>query len=676
MYMSNALINEKSPYLLQHAHNPVDWFPWGEVALEKAKREDKPILLSIGYSACHWCHVMERESFEDPATASLMNDLFVNIKVDREERPDLDHIYMEAVQILTGSGGWPLNVFLTPDLKPFYGGTYFPPIPVHNRPSWKDVLLHLANAFQTKRDEVEDQATRLLEHIAKGQHINKSVNAVQNTLLTIDDLHSIAAKLLQNSDRMRGGFGRAPKFLGTFSLRWMWWYAQNYAHQESEEQVLLSVNKMLMGGIYDQIGGGICRYSTDEHWLVPHFEKMLYDNALLLRLLADLQAAQPTLGFEKDMHSVFSFIQREMTNQEGLFYSALDADSEGVEGKYYTWSAREIDEILGENASWYKAFYNITSEGNWEETNILHRTISHSDFAAKLEMSTEQFETLLSSCNALLLEKREQRVRPGLDNKIQLSWNALMNSGLSTAFMATGDPAFLNAALSNMRAMKEKCQAWSQVKHILNNDAQQNYFLEDLAYLGEALLLLYQASADPSYAHDALLVATMIRDQFSLENSVFYSFTHKNQKDNLLAKAEFYDGATPAANSVIYGLFQQLSTLFNDTQWQSLAEKMSPAILAGLKQYPSSFSNWAMHATLQMNGIREITIHPKNRNLCTIQAKYDPFKLLLFAEEKSKIPATKALESLGENAIQFCYQQSCYPLYQTWEELCAEHYSY
>lgn len=672
--MSNALLNEKSPYLLQHAHNPVNWFPWGEEALQKAKSEDKPILLSIGYSACHWCHVMERESFEDEGTAAIMNDLYVNIKVDREERPDLDHIYMEAVQILTGSGGWPLNVFLTPDLKPFYGGTYFPPIPAHNRPSWKDVLLHLAKAFAEKRDEVEDQATRLLSHIEKGQKISTQANAAQQTQLTEDDLHQIAQKLLQNSDRMRGGFGRAPKFLGTFSLRWMWWYAQNYAHQESEKQVLLSVNQMLMGGIYDQLGGGICRYSTDEHWLAPHFEKMLYDNALLLRLLADLQAAQPTLGYEKDMHSIFSFIKREMTNQEGLFYSALDADSEGVEGKYYTWSAEEIDKILGENANWYKEFYNITSEGNWEETNILHRKINNRDFAAKLKMSAEQFEKLLSACNALLLEKREQRVRPGLDNKIQLSWNALMNSALSSAFMATGDPTYLNAALSNMTAMKQKCDAWKQVKHILNNDVQQNYFLEDLAYLGEALLLLYQASGDASFALDARFIAEKIRDEFALQDSVFYSFTSKNQQDSLLAKAEYYDGATASANSVINGFFVQLSSIFNEISWTALAEQMNPSILAGLKQYPSSFSNWAMQFTLQMVGLREISIHPDSPYKTQILQKYDPFKLIVFAEKDSKLPIAKSIENIKPTQIQFCYKQSCYPLYQTWEELCAEHY--
>lgn len=672
--MPNALVNEKSPYLLQHAHNPVKWFPWGEEALQKAKAEDKPILLSIGYSACHWCHVMERESFEDADTAALMNELYVNIKVDREERPDLDHIYMEAVQILTGSGGWPLNVFLTPDLKPFYGGTYFPPIPVQNRPSWTNVLIHLANAFKEKRGEVEEQANRLLAHIEKGQHITKQADAVQNRHLNEDDLHSSAQKLLQNSDRMRGGFGRAPKFLGTFSLRWMWWYAQTYAHQESQEQVVLSVDQMLMGGIYDQIGGGICRYSTDEHWLVPHFEKMLYDNALLLRLLADMHAAQKELGYDKDMDSIFSFLQREMTNAAGLFYSALDADSEGVEGKYYIWSASEIDALLGENAAWYKRYYNVSEEGNWEDQNILHRNENKDVFAASMHLDSDAFAKKVDECNSILLQAREKRIRPGLDNKIQLSWNALMNSALSATYMATSNEKYLSAAIKNMEAMKAHCEGWSKLKHILNNEAQENYFLEDLAFLGDALLLLYQASGNSNYAQDALKMAEIIRDEFALEDSVFYSFTSKYQKDKLLAKAEYYDGATASANSVINGLFIQLGSIFNDSNWIALAEKMNPAILAGLKQYPSSFSNWAMQFTMQMVGLREISIHPENIYRKDIQQKYDPFKLIIYAAEKASLPIGETITKLDKKSIQFCYKQSCFPLYQTWEDLCAEHY--
>jgi uncharacterized protein YyaL (SSP411 family) len=473
---------------------------------------------------------------------------------------------------------------------------------------------------------------------------------------------------------MRGGFGRAPKFLGTFSLRWMWWYAQNYAHKESEEQVLLSISQMLMGGIYDQIGGGICRYSTDEHWLVPHFEKMLYDNALLMRLLADIHSAKPSLGYDKSIEHIAQFIKTTFTNKDGLFYSALDADSEGVEGKYYVWTSEEIDLLLGKDSSWYKGYYNITEEGNWEKTNILHRKMNDAEFAEKMNWSLSEFDTKLFTCNEILLTARQKRVAPGLDNKIQLSWNALMNTAYSTAFLSTGHLEYLEVATKNMDAIKLKCDNWKNIRHILNNDAQVNYFLEDLAYLGEALLMLYQASGKAVYVLDALEIAKLIDNEFNFEDSVFYSFARQNQADNLLAKAEYYDGATPAANSVIHGFFQQLSSLSNDIQWQSKAEAMNPAILSGLKQFPSSFSNWAMHFTMQFAGMKEISINPENQSKASIQGIYDPFKLIIYAGQKPSIPAASTQINLEKNQIQLCHKQSCYPLYETWEELCAEHY--
>jgi uncharacterized protein YyaL (SSP411 family) len=387
-----------------------------------------------------------------------------------------------------------------------------------------------------------------------------------------------------------------------------------------------------------------------------------------------MHAAQKDLGYQKDMDSIFRFLQREMTNPEGLFYSALDADSEGVEGKYYIWSASEIDALLGENAAWYKRYYNVSEEGNWEEQNILHRKENKDAFAASMHLDSDAFAKKVDECNSILLQAREKRIRPGLDNKIQLSWNALMNSALSAAYLATLEEKYLVAAIKNMEAMKAHCEGWNKLKHILNNEAQENYFLEDLAFLGDALLLLYQASGNSNYAQDALKIAEIIRDEFALENSVFYSFTSKHQKDKLLAKAEYYDGATASANSVINGLFIQLGSIFNDSNWIALAEKMNPAILAGLKQYPSSFSNWAMQFTMQMVGLREISIHPENIYRKDIQQKYDPFKLIIYAAEKASLPIGESITKLDKKSIQFCYKQSCYPLYQTWEDLCAEHY--
>src|SRR5688572_4557986 len=371
--MPNKLINETSPYLLQHAHNPVDWYPWGEEALQKAERENKPILVSIGYAACHWCHVMEKESFEDEETAALMNEKFVNIKIDREERPDLDHIYMDAVQAIDGHGGWPLNVFLTPSRKPFYGGTYFPPKPAFNRASWKDVLTGVSDAFENKRNDIEAQAENLTKHIEASNNFGLADSGEK--LFSAADIHEMAANVLQTGDKTHGGFGRAPKFPQTFTIRFLlhnYYYTGNV---DALKQACLSLDKMIDGGINDQLGGGFARYATDETWLVPHFEKMLYDNALLVMAMSEAFQITSNEKYSRAIEATLDFIEREMLSPEGGFYSALDADSEGVEGKFYVWSKDEIETVLGDDAKVFNSYYNITATGNWEHTNILHVTL-------------------------------------------------------------------------------------------------------------------------------------------------------------------------------------------------------------------------------------------------------------------------------------------------------------
>ena len=372
---TNRLGKESSPYLLQHAHNPVDWYPWGKEAIDKARKEDKPILVSIGYAACHWCHVMERESFENEAVAAQMNELFVNIKIDREERPDLDHIYMDAVQAMTGSGGWPLNVFLTPELKPFYGGTYFPPRPAYNRSSWPQVLESVAEAFKNRRHEIDAQADNLVDHLVKSNLIGEKSNAEDkyDQVFNPASLTNIYSQILKNADRRDGGFGRAPKFPQSFTIRFLLQHHFYFKNPEALELATLALDKMAAGGIYDQVGGGFARYSTDAEWLAPHFEKMLYDNALLVIAYSEAYQITKNPVYRSVITETLEFVNRELRSAENGFYSALDADSEGVEGKFYVWSEEEIRTALGEDAALFSAFYDVSAEGNWEHSNILRR---------------------------------------------------------------------------------------------------------------------------------------------------------------------------------------------------------------------------------------------------------------------------------------------------------------
>jgi len=452
----NRLIHESSPYLLQHAQNPVDWYPWGEEALERARKEDKPILVSIGYAACHWCHVMERESFEDAAIASIMNEHFINIKIDREERPDLDHIYMDAVQAISGSGGWPLNVFLTPEAKPFYGGTYFPPVQAHNRSSWREVLLGIHAAFTERRNEINAQAENLTEHLTHSNSFGLKIGKGPQDVKAVksESLQTIAQQLLENADRVWGGFGNAPKFPQTFSIQFLLRHYHFTEDQSALDQALLSLDKMIYGGIYDQIGGGFARYSTDKAWFAPHFEKMLYDNALLVAVMSEAYQLTQHELYAKAIRQTLAFIEREMLDASGGFYSALDADSEGVEGKFYTWTKAEINTLLGEDAAIFCAYYNITEEGNWEHSNILWVKTGASSFAGEHGIDIQALQTLLEKSGRILMKARDQRIRPALDDKILLGWNALMNQAYSKAFAALGEESYRQRAIENMEFLE------------------------------------------------------------------------------------------------------------------------------------------------------------------------------------------------------------------------------
>ena len=595
---TNQLAQETSPYLLQHAHNPVNWYPWGEAALQKARQENKPILVSIGYAACHWCHVMEKESFEDEDTAALMNEHFVNIKIDREERPDLDHIYMDAVQAMTGSGGWPLNVFLTPDGRPFYGGTYYPPQPIYNRPSWKDVLYGVATAFREKKEEIENQAASLTDYIHRSNSFG--LNAARgNTaeLFTTASIDTMFNNIMGTADREEGGFGNAPKFPQTFVIQFLLRYYHKSKNQHALDQACLSLDKMIQGGLYDHLGGGFARYSTDREWLVPHFEKMLYDNALLVTVLSEAwQLTQKPL-YKQAVEETLAFVERELCSPEKGFYSALDADSEGVEGRYYVWSRAEVEEVLGEEATAFCDYYDITEPGNWEHTNILNIRGQAADTG------------LLQRCRKKLLERRHQRIRPLLDDKILLGWNALMNSAYSKAYSVFGQQHYLDMAVANINFLFSRLKSSGDAfYHTYKKEARYPAFLDDYAYLISALIHLQEVTGNPDYLNRARTITRYVIDQFSEEETGFFFFTNKDQQDVIVRKKEVYDGAVPSGNAIMAFNLHYLGTVFDIQNWKDRAVRATSALHQAIERHPGSFAVWAMLIQALTYGVPEIAI--------------------------------------------------------------------
>jgi uncharacterized protein YyaL (SSP411 family) len=600
--LANHLINETSPYLLQHAHNPVDWYPWGDEAIRRAREEDKPMLVSIGYSACHWCHVMERESFEDPETAEIMNRHFINIKIDREERPDLDQIYMDAVQAIAGNGGWPLNVFLTPEAKPFYGGTYFPPTNLHNRPSWKSVLQGMAIAFREKRKDVEEQATHLTNHIAGSAFGIKPV--VDVPAFKKEDLQEVYENLMKTADQVEGGFGQAPKFPQTFSIRFL--LQHHYYNQSADsrpstvnrqpstdawsskalEQACLSLDKMIRGGIYYQLGGGFARYSTDNEWLAPHFEKMLYDNALLIIAMSEAFQYTGKAHYEKAIAETMDFIEKELSSPEGGFFSALDADSEGEEGKYYIWQKNEIDRVLGADSDAFCRYYDVSERGNWEGKNILRIKYSASSPSAEKE---QEWKNKLRAV-------RDQRVKPALDDKILLGWNALMIAACCKAFAALDNKSYLNRAILGIQFLEEKMQG-SGIHHFYhsykNGKATIPAFLDDYAYLVDAYIQLQEVTGDTSYLMRAKRLTDWVIEHFSEEETGYFYYTHKDQDDVILRKREVYDGATPSGNAVMSANLLYLGIVFDLNEWKGRAINNVGGLKDLITKYPGSFGVWA-----------------------------------------------------------------------------------
>lgn len=674
----NRLLYETSPYLQQHAYNPVNWYPWGNEALDLAMEENKPILVSIGYAACHWCHVMERESFEDEATAAFMNEHFINIKIDREERPDLDHIYMDAVQAMTGSGGWPLNVFLTPDKKPFYGGTYFPPKRMHNRSSWMEVLDGVRKAFQEKKSAVEEQASNLIGHLNKSNAFGfaQPEAGSQEQFYSKDTLGQIAGQILEQADTTDGGFGNAPKFPQTFSIVYLLRYHHFTGDTASLQQALLSLDKMIQGGIYDQLGGGFARYSTDAQWQVPHFEKMLYDNALLLMAISEAYQVTGNPHYKQVIQQTMDFVAREMTNETLGFYSALDADSEGVEGKFYTFTKAELDEALQEDAAFFNAFYRVEPAGNWHEgkqeqppTNILW-TNRYPD--------QEEMERL-QRCREKLMQLRAERVRPLLDDKVLLGWNAMMVSACCKAYAATGMECYLRMATDTILLLE------SQLKDTQTGLWNHTYkaehpkipaFLDDYASLIQAYIHLQEMTGEVAYLMKAEALTQLVLKHFEEPETGFFFYTPDFQQDLIMRKKEVYDGATPSGNAVMAENLQYLAIVFDRPEWAERTRKMLTSLQNAIRKHPTSFGVWAAVLQREVIGFKEIVVtgQQASRYLYPINRKYIPNKIIQAAETNpGNFPLLSGKQfDEGEVFFYLCSNYTCAPAFNTVDEFLAK----
>jgi uncharacterized protein YyaL (SSP411 family) len=653
---TNDLIKETSPYLLQHAHNPVQWKPWSDALFATATAAEKPILLSIGYAACHWCHVMERESFEDEAVADFMNTHFINIKVDREERPDIDHIYMDALQAMTGSGGWPLNIFLLPNGQPFYGGTYFPPQAMQNRASWMDVLKGVQAAFDSNREKLVEQATHLTQHL-----LQSNIKALQSqeaeVVATNDEFQLIAQRILQNADTQWGGFGAAPKFPQTFSIQVLF---RNYFQNKDQASIvhaIRSIDKMIQGGIYDHLGGGFSRYSVDAMWQAPHFEKMLYDNALILGVLAEGYQITKKPIYQNIIQSTFIFLQRELYNGEGGYYAALDADSEGVEGKFYTWSYAEIKEIIDPAIfDAFVAYYQVEQNGNWEHTNILW---TQNDIEKEWEPAWQK--TLKR-----LFDARAVRIRPALDHKIILGWNAMLIVGFCKMYAATGNTLYKEAAI--------KCIQWLEA-HLYNKDANYFYhsiangtpkapaFLDDYANLIQAYIQLQEITGNSSYLIQAKKWMDYVLLNFIDEDGLYFYYTASYQKDVIIRKKESYDGAQPSGNALICSGLYYLGHVFDRSNWTLHAEKMIHSIRPALLQYPGSFGYWAQSFYQMSTGMTELVgVGPTVQDsLPAFNAVFLPNAIRITSQvEDDRIPLLMDKKGF-DNQYFICKNKTCSP---------------
>ena len=657
---TNDLIHETSPYLLQHAHNPVNWKAWNQKTLDLAQKENKLLLISIGYAACHWCHVMEHESFENETVAKLMNDNFICIKVDREERPDIDQIYMDAVQLLTGRGGWPLNAVALPDGRPFWGGTYFP------QDKWVGTLTEIASLWVSDPIEIEGYAQNLTEGIQNKDIIslNEEVREFESS-----NLKSIVANWQNFFDRDLGGYNRAPKFPMPNNYHFL----LRHAVQSNDENLMDFVNttltKMAYGGIYDHIGGGFSRYSTDTKWHVPHFEKMLYDNAQLVSLYSDAYLVTKNELYKETVYQTLEFVARELTDESGAFYSSLDADSDNEAGKseegaFYVWKENELKEALNTDFVIFKDYYNINSYGFWEKDNyVLIRNKSVQEIAKKNKISVNELITKRTEWQSLLLEKREKRARPGLDDKALTSWNALMLKAYIDAYRVFDDQRFLAAAHKNVRFLLTKMlrQDGGLNRNYKNGQSNINAFLEDYASFIDALISLHEVTLEEKWLQYAKQVTDYTLDHFlDIESQLFY-FTSDEDEQLITRKMETTDNVIPASNSIMARNLFKLSHYFANNFYAKLSEQMLNNVYDKIGPYASGYSNWLQLVSNFTGDYYEVAISGPNAldKLKEFNKTYIPNKLIVGSTTKSELVLLQNRFDKTSTQFYICVNNAC-----------------
>jgi len=671
---SNRLTNETSPYLLQHAHNPVDWFAWGEEAFEKARSEDKPVLISIGYSACHWCHVMESESFEDEATAAIMNEHFVNIKIDLEERPDVDQIYMQFVQMTAGSGGYPLNVFLTPDKLPFFGGTYFPPVSRYNLPSFRQILSSIADAWRNNRDELLHSANEIT-----GEMQRVGLPTFEASGLLLDQLDAAFLNFTRSFDEVNGGFGGAPKFPPPMSQEFLLRYYHRTKDKDALEMVEKTCAEMAHGGIYDHLGGGFHRYTVDAVWLVPHFEKMLYDNAQLTRIYLHLFQATKNEFYKRVAVETLEYIKREMLDERGGFYTAQDADSEGVEGKFFVWQSEEVAKILGvEEARIFSFCYDVTEFGNFEEKNILNVKNSLEVSARQLKISVNELKDILERGKKLLFEEREKRIKPFRDEKVITAWNGLMLATFAEASAILQSEDYLVIARKNADFTLENLQKDGYLLRTWKDgQAKLNGYLEDYANFTDGLLEFFQVSGEMKYFDEAVRLADLMIAEFWDEGAGGFFFTANNHEKLLMRSKEFYDNATPSGNSAAADVLLKLAKLTGDEKYEHYAVTVLRLVAPQIKRYAQAFGRVLSAIEFHLNPIKEIVILGEKGNELErkVWREYLPNKIVVLVEGRSEtsIPLLRERQMIdGKPTAYVCENFVCQKPVTTVEDLAIQ----
>ncbi len=659
---ANRLINETSPYLQQHAHNPVDWYPWGDEAFERARAEDKPLLVSIGYSACHWCHVMEHESFEDASVAAVQNEYFVNIKVDMEERPDVDQIYMNFVQITTGRGGWPMNVFITPDKLPFFGGTYFPPEPRYGMPSWRQILLGIADAWNERRDELMTSANDIL-----GELRRMTVSEFPGGALDQSLSDAAFQSFVRSFDAKNGGFGGSPKFPPSMALEFLLRYWKRTGNENAFEMVRKTAEKMAKGGIYDQLGGGFHRYSVDAVWLVPHFEKMLYDNAQLIKIYLHLYQAtegEEAEFFKRIAVETLEYVRREMLDDEGGFYSSQDADSEGEEGKFFVWTPAEIAEVLGQDAAEkFSVVYDVTDSGNFEGKSILNIPDLDLSNSSKFQVDPAQ----LAEWRQKLFVAREARIKPFRDEKILTAWNGLMLSAFAEAAAVFDEPAYLDIARRNadflLSALTDRDGGGVRLLRTWKDGrAKLNGYIEDYANLADGAIELYQASGDAKYLHAGRELADAMITEFWDEEAGGFFFTANDHEELIVRNKDFVDNATPSGNSAAADVMLRLAKFYGEEKYERFALTVLRLASGQIKRFPNGFGRSLAALEFHLAATKEIAIaaDPGGDLEREIWKDYRPFRVLAVGTEPNGVPLLEDRTAVeGKPAAYVCEDFVC-----------------